>query len=89
MITAKLVERLEVYIPVDNATEDTSPAFTTVSNPTPSPVIVAFLLGLLTFPAIAQTSVTRGSYSAHVLTPRCAETKAVNSYKPSWLYQVP
>ena len=34
MITAKLVERLEVYIPVDNATEDTSPAFTTVSNPT-------------------------------------------------------
>ena len=34
MITAKLVERLEVYIPVDNATEDTSQAFTTVSNPT-------------------------------------------------------
>jgi hypothetical protein len=34
MITAKPVERLEVYIPVHNATEDTSPAFTTVSNPT-------------------------------------------------------
>ena len=27
MITAKPVERLEVYIPVHNATEDTSPAF--------------------------------------------------------------
>ena len=34
MITAKRVERLEAYIPVDNATGNASPAFTTVSNPT-------------------------------------------------------
>ena len=34
MITAKPVERLEAYIPVDNATGNTSPAVTTVSNPT-------------------------------------------------------